>query len=74
MRLGGEAWYRIVMIGGREVVQATGHADATITNVDNGRTITQNISGPTFSPTEVPAEYRKWVEEYYRSIGRSQKP
>src|SRR5690242_9775198 len=53
----GDAWYRIVTIGGREVVQATGNADATITNVDNRRTITQNISGPTFSPTEVPAEY-----------------
>ncbi len=53
----GEAWYRIVEIGGREVLQVTGHAFATITNLDNGRTITQNISGPVLSPVNVPEEY-----------------
>ena len=53
----GEAFARMVNIGGTEMYQVTGHAFATITNLDNGRTITQNISGPVFSPVDVPAEY-----------------
>ena len=53
----GEAWYRIVEIGGQDVYQVTGHAFATITNLDNGRTITQNISGPVLSPAEDAEEY-----------------
>ena len=53
----GEAWYRIVNIGGRDVFQVTGHAFSTITNLDNGRILTQNITGPVFSPVDVPNEY-----------------
>jgi hypothetical protein len=52
--LAGEAWYRIVTLGGQEVEQVTGHAFATITNVDNGRTITQNISGANLNPLGAP--------------------
>jgi hypothetical protein len=53
----GEAWYRVVDIGGTKTFQVTGHAFATITNLDNGRAITQNITGPVFSPADVPSEY-----------------
>jgi hypothetical protein len=46
------AYFRIVTIGGQEVLQSTGYAEIVVTNLDTGQSLTVNASGPT--PPTVP--------------------
>jgi hypothetical protein len=45
-----QEYTRVVHLGGQDVLQVTGHFVVTITNTDTGESITENVSGPGFTP------------------------